>query len=69
VLKDTGAEVLVNFIPTGSAQTARYYADQAINVAGIGFVNCIPELIASGTEYDRMGRDKGAPIIGDDVKS
>jgi len=69
VLKETGADVLVNFIPTGSAQAARYYADQAIKVAGIGFVNCIPELIASSSEYDQIGRDKGAPIIGDDVKS
>ena len=68
VLRETGADVLVNFIPTGSKDAARYYAQAAIN-AGVGFVNGIPELIASDPEWAARAEKHGAQLIGDDVKS
>lgn len=69
VLKEVEADVLVNFIPTGAAEAARYYADQAIKVAGIGFVNGIPELIVSDPNYARAAAQAGSQLIGDDIKS
>lgn len=69
VLRQTGAEVLVNLIPTGSAEAARYYARQAIEVAEIAFINGIPELIVSDDEFERLAVKHGVPIIGDDFKS
>lgn len=69
VLKETGADVLVNLIPTGSAEAARYYARQAIEVAKIAFINGIPELIASDDSFERLAVKNGVPIIGDDFKS
>jgi len=68
VLKDSGAEILVNFIPTGSAKAARFYADCALR-AGCGFINCMPELIASDETYQKKYKEDGLPLIGDDVKS
>ena len=69
VLKEAQAEVLINMIPTGSAEAARYYARQAMEVAKIAFVNGMPELIASSDEYAQMAEKNGVPIIGDDFKS
>ncbi|MCL5986850.1 MAG: inositol-3-phosphate synthase [Actinobacteria bacterium] len=68
VLKDSGAEIFVNFIPTGSAKAARFYADCALE-AGCGYINCMPELIASDEAYQKKFKEKTLPIIGDDVKS
>ena len=68
ILKDSGAEIFVNFIPTGSAKAARFYADCALE-AGCGYINCMPELIASDEAYQKKFKDKTLPIIGDDVKS
>jgi len=68
-LKASGAEVLINLLPTGSAEGARYYARQAIEEAGIAFVNGMPELLASGEEIAGLAERCGVPIIGDDFKS
>lgn len=68
VLRETGADVLVNFIPTGSKDAARYYAQAAIN-AGVAFVNGIPELIASDATWAQKAKEKGSQLVGDDVKS
>jgi myo-inositol-1-phosphate synthase len=68
-LRDSGAEMLLNFIPTESHAAACYYADAAIREAGIGFVNGMPTLIACDQEYQRAAGERGVPIIGDDVKS
>ena len=68
VLKDTRCDVLINYLPVGSEQAARFYAEQALE-AGVGFVNCMPVFIATNEEWaDRFTR-KGLPIIGDDIKS
>lgn len=69
VLMETGADVLCNFLPAGSHDATRYYADQAIKVAKIGFVNGMPEYIAKDPEYRKAAEENKAPIIGDDVKS
>lgn len=69
VLRDAGADVLVNLIPTGSAEAARYYARQAIEVARIAFVNGMPELVVSDDEFETLAVKNGVPLIGDDFKS
>lgn len=67
-LRDSKAEVLVNFIPTGSEKAAKFYADCAID-AGCAFINCMPEFITSNQEYVDKAKKAGAPLIGDDIKS
>jgi myo-inositol-1-phosphate synthase len=67
-LKDSGAEILVNYLPVGSEKGARFYAQQALD-AGCGFVNCIPEFIASNDGWAKKFEDKKLPIAGDDIKS
>jgi myo-inositol-1-phosphate synthase len=67
-LNDSGAEILVNFIPTGSAEAARFYADCAIK-AGCAFINCMPEFISSEEEYVEKAKKAKVPLIGDDIKS
>jgi len=67
-LKASGAEILVNFIPTGSAKAARFYADCAL-AARCGFINCMPEFVSSDAQYVRKFRDAKLPMIGDDIKS
>ncbi|HEY5650009.1 MAG TPA: inositol-3-phosphate synthase, partial [Acidimicrobiia bacterium] len=67
-LKESGADVLVAYLPVGSEQAIRFYAEAAIS-AGVGFVNCIPVFIASDPDWARRFSDAGVPIIGDDIKS
>lgn len=67
-LKDTEADVLLNCIPTGSAQAARLYANAAVE-AGIGFVNGMPELVVCDPEFQQAAEANKAPLVGDDVKS
>ena len=69
VLKDVKADLLINILPTGSAEATRFYADAALKIAKIGFINGIPEMIASGEEYSKIAKDNGVPLIGDDFKS
>lgn len=69
VLKESGAEMLVNLIPTESHQAARYYADAAIKTAKIGLVNMMPTLIVCDPEYQKAAVQNGVPLIGDDGKS
>jgi myo-inositol-1-phosphate synthase len=68
VLRDTRADVLICYLPVGSEQAARYYAQCAID-AGVGFVNCLPVFIASDPQWARKFSDAGVPIVGDDIKS
>ena len=68
VLKDAKAEVFVNFIPTGSEEAAKFYAEAAIK-AGCAFINCMPEFISSNEKYVKMAEEAGVPLIGDDIKS
>ncbi|MFW9933900.1 MAG: inositol-3-phosphate synthase [Candidatus Thorarchaeota archaeon] len=67
-LRNSKAEILVNFLPVGSAKASRYYAQAALD-AGCGFVNCIPEFIVSDTRWQNKYRKAGLPMAGDDIKS
>ncbi|MGQ9489986.1 MAG: inositol-3-phosphate synthase [Anaerolineae bacterium] len=68
VLRASGADVLINYLPVGSEQGARFYAEQALQ-AGVGFVNCIPVFIAKDPAWRNRFKAAGVPIIGDDIKS
>ncbi len=68
VLKESGAEVLVSYLPVGSEDAQRFYAAAAIE-AKVAFVNAVPVFIASDPTWARKFRDAGVPIIGDDIKS
>jgi myo-inositol-1-phosphate synthase len=67
-LKETGAEVLVNFLPVGSEEATRFYMECALK-AGVAVVNCMPVFIASDPQWERRFREKNLPIIGDDIKA
>jgi myo-inositol-1-phosphate synthase len=68
VLKETRADMLLNYLPVGSEKAGKFYAECALR-AGIGFINNIPVFIASDPEWGKRFEEKGIPIIGDDVKS
>ena len=68
VLRDTKADVLVCYLPVGSEDAAKFYAQCAID-AGVGFVNALPVFIAGTPEWAEKFEDAGVPIVGDDIKS
>ena len=68
VLKESGAEILVNYLPVGSEEATRFYAECALE-AGIGFINNIPVFIASDPTWVARFKERNLPLIGDDVKS
>jgi len=68
VLKDAKADVLVNYLPVGSREATRFYAQAAMD-AGCAFVNCMPEFIASEQEWSKKFEAAGLPVAGDDIKS
>jgi len=68
VLHETGADVLVSYLPVGSDQADRFYAQCAID-ARVAFVNALPVFIASDPEWAAKFTQAGVPIIGDDIKS
>jgi myo-inositol-1-phosphate synthase len=68
VLRDTEADVLVCYLPVGSEQADKFYAQCAID-AGVAFVNCLPVFIASDPAWARRFVEAGVPIVGDDIKS
>jgi len=67
-LQDSGADVLVSYLPVGSEDAQKFYARAALD-AGVAFVNAIPVFIASDPEWAQKFRDAGVPIVGDDIKS
>lgn len=67
-LKESGTEILLNYMPVGSEQAARFYAECALE-AGVGFINNMPVFIASDPEYARRFKARNLPIVGDDIKS
>ncbi len=68
ILKDSGTEVLMNYLPVGSEEATRFYADCALE-AKVAFVNNIPVFIASDPVWEKRFMDKNIPIIGDDIKA
>ncbi len=69
-LKETKAQVLVNYLPVGSHDAVRFYAQCAMD-AGCAFVNCMPEFIGSDPtkEWPKKFENAGLPVLGDDIKS
>ena len=67
-LEQSRAEVLLNYLPVGSEEAARFYAECALE-AGVALINCIPVFIASDSEFAQRFVDKGLPIVGDDIKA
>jgi len=67
-LKEARADVLVCYLPVGSEDAAKFYAQCAID-AGVGFVNCLPVFIAGTKEWADKFTAAGVPIVGDDIKS
>ena len=68
ILRESGTDILLNYLPVGSEEATRFYADCALK-AQIAFINNIPVFIASDPEWARRFEDKNLPIIGDDIKS
>ena len=67
-LKASKADVLVSYLPVGSEEADKFYAQCAID-AGVGFVNALPVFIASDPEWAEKFTKAGVPIVGDDIKS
>ncbi|HHT32972.1 MAG TPA: inositol-3-phosphate synthase [Corynebacterium sp.] len=67
-LKDAEVDVMVSYLPVGSEQADKFYAQCAID-AGVAFVNALPVFIASDPEWAKKFEDAGVPIVGDDIKS
>ncbi|MFN8016354.1 MAG: inositol-3-phosphate synthase [Acidimicrobiia bacterium] len=67
-LKDANVDVLVSYLPVGSEQAQRFYAQSCLD-AGCGFVNAIPVFISSDAEFAKKFTDAKLPIVGDDIKS
>lgn len=67
-LREAGAQVMLNTLPTGSAKATWLYGEAALQ-AGVAFVNGMPELIVSDEGFARTAGERKVPIIGDDVKS
>lgn len=68
IIKASGAEVMINYLPVGSEEAVRFYAECALE-AGVGYINCMPVFIASNPEWAARFEAKGLPIIGDDIKA
>jgi myo-inositol-1-phosphate synthase len=68
VLRESGAEVVVSYLPVGSEEATKWYVEQILE-AGCAFVNCIPVFIAGESYWQDRFEKKGLPIIGDDIKS
>ncbi len=67
-LRASGAEVLVCYLPVGSEQAVRHYAQVCLD-AGVAMINCVPVFIASNPEWAERFRAAGLPLVGDDIKS
>jgi myo-inositol-1-phosphate synthase len=68
ILKDTGTDVVVNYLPVGSETATKWYVEQILQ-AGVGFVNCIPVFIAREQYWQDRFKEANLPMIGDDIKS
>lgn len=67
-LQEKGAEILLSYLPVGSEEAARFYAQCALE-AGLAYINCMPVFIVSDPKWAQKFEEKGLPIIGDDIKA
>jgi myo-inositol-1-phosphate synthase len=68
ILKETGTDVVINYLPVGSEEATKWYTEQILN-AGCAMVNCMPVFIARESYWQKRFEERGVPIIGDDIKS
>ena len=68
ILKDTKTDVVISFLPVGAEMATKWYVEQVLE-AGCAFINCVPVFIASSDYWAGRFRERGLPIIGDDIKS
>jgi myo-inositol-1-phosphate synthase len=68
ILQESGAEILLNYMPVGAEQASRFYAECALE-AGLAFINNVPVFIASDAQWIKKFEERRLPIIGDDIKS
>ena len=68
ILKDTGTDVVINYLPVGSETATKWYVEQLLQ-AGVGLVNCIPVFIARESYWQERFKEAHLPMIGDDIKS
>ena len=67
VIKETGTEIIVSYLPVGSEKATQFWANICLET-NTAFVNCMPAFIASDKEWAQKFKDKNIPIIGDDIK-
>jgi myo-inositol-1-phosphate synthase len=67
-LRDSNTDILLNYLPVGSEDATKFYAECCLE-AGVAFINNIPVFIASDEKWAQRFRDKGLPIVGDDIKA
>ncbi|HTX60931.1 MAG TPA: inositol-3-phosphate synthase, partial [Methanobacterium sp.] len=68
ILKDSGAEILLNYLPVGSEEASRFYAECALE-SGMAFINNMPVFIVSNPEWASRFEEKNLPMVGDDIKA
>ena len=68
VLRESGTEILLNYLPVGSEEATKFYAECCLNT-GVSFINCMPVFIVSEQQWSDKFKEKGMPIIGDDIKA
>ena len=68
ILKERECDVVINYLPVGSEEATRWYAEQIL-LAGCGMINCVPVFIGRESYWQKRFNDRGLPIIGDDIKS
>ena len=68
LLRDSGAEILMNYLPVGSQRATEFYAECCLNT-GVSLINCIPVFIVSDPTWAKRFTDAGIPCVGDDVKA
>ncbi len=68
ILKDSGTNVVINYLPVGSETATKWYVEQILR-AGVGFVNCVPVFIARENYWQQRFKEANLPMIGDDIKS
>jgi myo-inositol-1-phosphate synthase len=67
-LKESGAEILINYLPVGSQKASEYYAQACLD-SGASLINCIPVFIVSNSQWAKKFTDRGIPCVGDDIKA
>ncbi|HET8629077.1 MAG TPA: inositol-3-phosphate synthase [Thermomicrobiales bacterium] len=68
ILRETGTEVVISYLPVGSEMATKWYVEQILE-AGCAFVNCVPVFIAREPYWQKRFRERGLPVVGDDIKS